>query len=390
ALATDYLVSNGGQLANLSNTCIEKLNVFLPQNWSKGNPVDLLGDANGEAYTKAFEVLKQEDGVDGILLILTPQAMTNPTEVAEKITAVAEGFNKPVLAVWMGEAAVMDGREVLEQARIPNFRYPENAVLAFLQMFRYREQQGKLKIHGEKRASNFVVDKIAAQKIIAEVKERSRVQLLEHEAKALLNSYGIPVSHFSIAQNEESAIKQAALIGFPVVMKVISPDIAHKTDFGGVALNLTDEQAVKIAYRQMLAAVKKHHPVAHVEGVLIESMVSKPFELLIGAKQDDIFGPVIAFGQGGISVEVRQDVQFALPPLNIATAKEMISSIRIFPLLEGFRGKAGINLPLLQEVLIRFSQLVEDFPQFSEIDINPFVMDQAGGVALDAHIVLAE
>ncbi|MEL6357975.1 MAG: CoA-binding protein, partial [Bacteroidota bacterium] len=166
-LATDYLVSNGGQLANLSNTCIEKLNVFLPQNWSKGNPVDLLGDANGEAYTKAFEVLKQEDGVDGILLILTPQAMTNPTEVAEKITAVAEGFNKPVLAVWMGEAAVMDGREVLEQARIPNFRYPENAVLAFLQMFRYREQQGKLKIHGEKRASNFVVDKIAAQKIIA-------------------------------------------------------------------------------------------------------------------------------------------------------------------------------------------------------------------------------
>lgn len=387
-LATDYLVGGGGQLAKLSDKTINKLNEFLPAAWSHGNPVDVLGDASAETFRKAAEICLKDPNVDGLLAILTTQAMTNPSDAARELVKAAEKANKTILAAWMGEKDVYEGRDILEAGNVPNYRYPESAVDVFLKMYGYSSNLEMLTETPPAIPHEYNPKRDAAKELINLVLRDGRTQLTESEAKSLIKCYQIPVGKFRVATSATEAKAFAAAIGYPIVMKIASPSIGHKTDVGGVKVGIQTEEELETEFEAMLARVKEVRPDAEIDGILIEGMVKKKFELLIGAKKDPIFGPVIVFGQGGVGVEVFKDTQMGLPPLNMALAKRIVEGTRIFPLLKGYRGMPGVNLEELEYTLCKFAYLVMDFPEIKEIDINPYVMDDDGGMILDAHIVL--
>lgn len=387
-LATDYLIGGGGKLSKLSAKTMKKLNEFLPAAWSHGNPVDVLGDASAETYRKTAEIILQDENVDGLLAILTTQAVTDPTEAAKELVKVAKKTNKTLLASWMGEKDVYEARDILEAGKVPNYRYPESAVDVFLKMYGYSSNLEMLTETPPGIPHEFNPKRDAARELINLVLKDGRTQLTESEAKSLMKCYRIPVGQYRVASTVEEAKAFAQVIGYPVVMKIASPDIGHKTDVGGVKVGIQNAEDLEKTFNDMLARVKKLRPDAEIDGILIETMVKKDFELLIGANKDPIFGPVIVFGQGGVGVEVFKDTQMGLPPLNMALAKRIVEGTRIFPMLEGYRGMAGVNLRELEYTLIKFAYLVMDFPEIQEIDINPYVMDEQGGMILDAHIVL--
>ena len=387
-LSTDYLITRGGRLAQLSEKTMQRLDECLPPSWSHGNPVDVLGDADAETYHKALDACLADSHVDGVLAILTTQAVTQPVDTARAAVKIAANYHKPVLAVWMGESDVAEARQVLEAGKIPNYRYPESAVDVFLKMWLYSRNLELLYETPEEAPQQFTPRKDAAWRLIRQALSESRKHLTENEAKALLACYAIPTGAGKLAASEEEAAEFAARIGFPVAMKIVSPDVLHKTDVGGVKLNIPDRAAVKAAYQALMASVLEHMPEAVIHGVLIEAMVKKPFELLIGAKKDPIFGPVIAFGSGGVAVEVLRDTQLGLPPLNMRLAYRIIEGIRIFPLLRGYRNLPGVDLEDLAFTLTKFSHLLVDFPEIREVDINPYVADHESGIALDARVVL--
>jgi acetyltransferase len=390
-LATDYLVANGGQLAKLSDKTLEILDSILPGSWSHGNPVDVLGDAGEEAYRRTVDACLRDEGVDGVLVILTPQAMTHPSAIARgivEINQVASFMKKPVLAAWMGESDVWEGREILENGKVPNYRYPESAVDVFVRMYKYARNLQLLYETVPGIPRDFDRKSEQAREIIYQALEKDRMTLTENEAKRLMGCYDIPVSRNKVTTTAGEAVEFANEIGYPVVMKVVSPDIGHKTEVGGVQLDLQDEQAVRDAFKSIKENVTRERPDARIEGVLVEQMIEKPFELLIGANKDPIFGPVIVFGRGGTAVEVYKDTQMGLPPLNMALARQIIHDTQIYPLLKGYRNMPGVNLEELEFTLVKFAYLVMDFPEIKEIDINPFVADEKGGIVLDAHIVL--
>ncbi len=387
-LATDYLIHYGGTMAQLSPKSMDALNAILPAHWSRNNPVDVLGDASAETYRQALEICLKDKNVDGVLAILTTQAVTSPTEVAKAVVTVYQKFKKTILASWMGESDVQEGREILEAGNIPNYRYPESAVDVFLKRYNYSRNLELLYQTPPAIPKQVDLHTDVAHAIIDSVMAQGRTQLMENEAKELMKSYGIPVGAFKVVPNVEQAVSFADEIGYPVVLKIASPDIGHKTEVNGVKVNLANEQQVREAYDAIMKGVKTKRPDADVRGVLVERMVKKKFELLIGAKKDPIFGPVIAFGKGGVAVEVYRDMKLGLPPLNRVLARSIIEGTRIYPLLEGYRGMPGVNLETLELLLCEFAYLVMDFPEIREIDINPFVMDETGGMALDAHIVL--
>jgi acetyltransferase len=389
-LATDYLSTYGGKLAQLSDSTLEQLNAFLPASWSHGNPVDVLGDASAETYRKAMEICQADEHVDGILVILTTQAVTSPTEAALQVVEAAKNTRKPVLAVWMGEADVAEGREVLEAGKIPNYRYPESATDVFLKMWQYSRNLDLLYETPAEAPSQFTPRKDAAWRIIRRALSENRNALSEIEAKELLSCYAIPVGQRKLAGSPEEAADFAQAIGFPVAMKIVSPDALHKTEVGGVKLNISTREQAQQTYQDIISSLRQHVPDAHIEGVLIEQMVRKNFELLIGAKKDPIFGPVIAFGQGGTAVEIYKDMQLGLPPLNMRLARRIIEGTKIYPLLQGYRNMPGVNLEELSFVLTKFAHLVTDFPEISEIDINPYAADDQSGIVLDARILLNE
>ncbi len=387
-IATDYLLTNNGQLATLSEETIKKLNECLPPAWSGSNPIDVLGDAPPKRYKDAVSLCIGDEGVDATLVILTPQGVTDSTGVAKEIVTLPR--SKTMLASWMGEDAVREGRELLEKGNVPVYRTPEDAEKCFMAMYQYSKNLELLYETPASIPSKFVPKTKENKKLIVEAMKAGRYVLTENESKMILANYGIPINRNFVAKTDSEAEEDAADIGFPVAMKIVSPDIMHKTDVGGVKLNVGSAIDAKNAFNDILASVKSKMPNARIEGVLIEKMQHKKYELLIGSKKDPIFGPVIVFGMGGVAVEVFNDTNVGLPPLNMALAMRIIEDTKIFKLLKGYRGMKGVDISAIQFLLYKFAYLVMDFPEIKEVDINPFAVDEEGGVVLDAKIVLDE
>jgi acetyltransferase len=397
-LATDTLIALGGELAELSSESTEALNKVLPPHWSHGNPIDILGDADPERYAQALAIAAKDPSSDGLLVALTPQAMTDPTETARQLTAFAVTRGKPVLASWMGGKDVAAGEAILNQANIPTFGYPDTAARIFTLMWRYAYNlrglyETPMLVES---AANAAPDRARVEQIIRDARASGRSLLSEFESKQVLAAYGIPTVLTRIAGSEDEAVRCADEIGYPVVLKLHSHTISHKTDVGGVRLNLADAQAVRDAYRAIESAVKavSKAPAGGDEGFLgvaVQAMVKlEGYELIVGSSIDAQFGPVLLFGAGGQLVEVFRDRALSLPPLNTTLARRMMEQTTIHKALLGVRGRAPVDLDALARLLVQFSQLVVEQPWIKEIDINPLLAaaGDAGIIALDARIVL--
>ncbi|EDY84244.1 acetyltransferase, GNAT family [Verrucomicrobiia bacterium DG1235] len=387
-LATDAHIKFNGQMASLSRSTIDKLNQVLPPAWSHGNPVDILGDSGVSRYKQAFEICLQEENADGILVVLTPQAMTNAYQIGKEIGALAKTTGKTVLASFMGAAEVERGTRVLEEMGVPVYDSPEEAVHCFNTMASYSRNQRLLAETPDSTPTDFKPHPNQARAIIKKAADSGRNILSEYEAKQFIAHYGIESTPHAVATTPAKASAAAAKLGFPVAMKILSPDIFHKTDVGGVQLHIRSQRAAATAYKQIIADVKAKAPEARIDGVLVEKMVSKKYELIIGSKRDKLFGPVIVFGMGGIGVEIFKDISVGIPPLNMALAKHMIEGTRIYKLLAGYRGMKAVDLTSLQFLLYRFSYMIMEFPEIQEIDINPLAIDETGSIALDAKIII--
>jgi len=390
-LATDALVANGGELAELSATSMDRLNEFLPAHWSHNNPIDVLGDAEPERYARALEIASQDPNSDGLLVILAPQGMTDPLHIAERLKPYAKEYGKPVLASWMGGNSIAAGEAALNAAGIPTFPFPDTAARAFTYMWRYTYNlRGLYETPALTENSELNEgSRTQVEQIIQRARDSGRLLLTEIESKQLLSIYGIPTVETHVARSENGAAALASKLGFPVVLKVFSETITHKTDVGGVKLNLQDEAAVRSAYRSIESSVAEKAGAKHFAGVTVQPMVKLDgYELILGSSIDPQFGPVILFGSGGQLVEVYRDHALALPPLNTTLAQRMMEQTRIFTALKGVRGRKPVNLAALEHLLVRFSQLVLEQRWISEIDINPLLVSPEQLLALDARIVL--
>ena len=388
-LATDALVEGGGELARISDGTMQELNGFLPAPWSHGNPIDVLGDANPDRYAQALETASGDPDSDGMLVILTPQDMTDPTGTAEKLAPYAHAGGKPVLASWMGGPNVADGREILNQAGIPTFDNPDTAARAFNNMWRYTYNlRGIYETPSLAGGDGEVHDR--ARDLLADVRDAGRTLLTESESKNLLAAYEIPTTKTRVARDVEEATDHAGEIGYPVVLKLHSETITHKTDVGGVELDLADADAVRQAFERIRNAVIEHEG-GGFDGVTVQPMVStKGYELILGSSLDPQFGPVVLFGSGGSLVEVYRDRALALPPLNTTLARRMMEETLISRALKGVRGQEPVDEAALESLLVRFSQIVVEQPWIKEIDINPLLASGEGLLALDARVVLHE
>ncbi|WP_286394676.1 bifunctional acetate--CoA ligase family protein/GNAT family N-acetyltransferase [Pseudanabaena mucicola] len=389
AIATDALISGGGTLSELAPETIQKLNQFLPAQWSHHNPIDILGDASSDRYAQTLEVVADDPNSDAMLVILTPQAMTNPTQTAEKLKSYSK-LGKPILSSWMGGAEIAAGTEILNQANIPTFPYPDTAVRLFNYMWRYTYnlkgiyETPSLPVDSDLHAP----DRQLAERILTQATKSDRYLLTEYESKNLLAAYGIPTVPTEIATSDIEAVEIADRFGYPVVLKLHSEKITHKTDVGGVRLNLEDAAAVTRAFMAIAAKVRTIDPEAFL-GVTVQPMVKmEGYELILGSSLDPQFGEVMLFGMGGQLVEVFKDRALALPPLNTTLAKRMMEQTRIYEALQGVRGRKAIDLAKLEQLLVNFSQLVVEQPQIREVDINPLLVSEDGMIALDARVVL--
>ena len=389
-MTTDALIAMDGKLATLCDETMEELNSFLPSCWSHGNPVDVLGDAPPQRFARAVEAVLKDKGVDAVLVILTPQAMTDPTATAHAVSKVSVDAHKPILAAWMGGHVVGDGIRVLDKASIPTYTTPEKAVRAFMHMVQYARNLEILHETPRDVVLEFGLDRQRLREVFERILSEGDDILSESLSKTLLESYGIPVTKALPASTADEAVDAARQVGLPAVMKILSPDITHKTDVGGVALNLATEEDVHQAFDRMMASVAAKRPDAEVIGVTVQRMVieADAFELIVGTKKDPVFGPVILVGTGGTAAEVFRDRALALPPLNEVLARRMLESLKSWPLLQGYRGKPAMNIDRLIEILMRFSYLVADHPEVSEIDINPLLATPEDAIALDARVVI--
>src|ERR1700674_1767089 len=389
-LATDALIANGGQLATPSEESLRGLDQFLPRHWSHNNPIDILGDADSERYAKAIEIASKDPNSDGLLVILAPQGMTDPSEVAERLQPYAPS-GKPLLASWMGGVSVAMGEKVLNTAGIPTFSYPDTAARAFTYMWRYSYNLRGLyetPILAESPEPEGGSRSRAAD-VIDKARNRGRRLLTEIESKQILSFYGIPTVETRAAKNEDEAVKHASEIGYPVVLKVFSETITHKTDVGGVKLNLQDEQSVRSAFRAIRSSVTEKASTDEFLGVTVQPMIEiEGYELILGSSVDPQFGPVILFGSGGQFVEVYRDHAVALPPLNSTLAQRLMEQTHIFKALKGVRGRLPVDLVALENLMVRFSQLVVEEPWIAEIDLNPLLASSEGLLALDARVLL--
>jgi acetyltransferase len=400
-LATDALLTNGGELAQLSDETIATLNQQLPPFWSHHNPIDILGDADPERYQQAIQTAAQDPESDGVLVILTPQAMTDPTETAERLKTWVEQnshqFAKPILASWMGDSDVNAGELLLNQAKIPTYRFPDTAARVFSYLWRFSYNLRGIYetpvLPANEEAA--IPDRPLVEAIITAARQANRTILTEAESKQILAAYGIPVVKTCVAASETEAVSCAEAIGYPVVLKLFSQTITHKTDVGGVQLNLVDAEAVRRAYQTIKSSVSATVGAEHFLGVTVQPMVQrKGYELIVGSSLDPQFGPVLLFGSGGQLVEVFQDRAIALPPLNSTLARRMMEQTRVYKALQGVRGQSPVDLEALEQLLVRFSQLVAEQPWIKEIDINPLLAtpaeekNQPSLLALDGRIVL--
>lgn len=412
-LATDALIKEGGTLASLSPETTTELDKVLPPHWSHHNPIDILGDATAERYAQALKIAAADKNSDGLLVILTPQAMTDATKIAFQLQeTVKELKGKPLLASWMGGENVAEGEDLLNRAGIYTMPYPDTAAHLFNLMWNYSYNlKGLYETPVLAKDSDRSNSRTQAAAILERVKNKGRTLLTEYESKQLLSAYGIPTVTTKIATSEDRAVELASAIGYPVVLKLHSETITHKTDVGGVHLNLNNADAVRDAYNSIKNSVEQNHlsvsdaersganPLGHSPnlpisqspflGVTVQPMVKLDgYELIIGSSIDRQFGPVLLFGTGGQLVEVFKDRALALPPLNTTLAQRTIEQTRIYKALKGVRGRKAVDMTALSKLMVRFSQMVVEQPWIKEIDINPLLVSEDRILALDARIVL--
>jgi acyl-CoA synthetase (NDP forming) len=373
-------------IAPFSPSTVNKLKKILPPTASLNNPIDLVADAQHEEYEATLREILNDKNVHSSIIILTPTAFTNVNKISEVIVKVAKEFKKPVLCCLLGVYDVSSGIEILEENGIPAYRFPESAARALSEMANFtrwlRRPQTRIK--------KFKVNKTKAKKIIDSVKKEGRPFLLEQEAYEILKAYNFPVVTSIMAENEVQAIEAAEKIGFPVVLKVASPDVLHKFDFGGVKLNLKNKTEVRKAFQEILKNVLARKPDAKIKGMIVEEMASEGKEIILGMNRDPQFGPILMFGMGGIYVEALEDVTFRLAPIRELTATMMITRTKTHKILEGFRGEKAYDIEAISDCLKRLSQLVTDFEDILELDINPLIVYEKGkGCAIvDARIIL--
>ena len=390
-MAADRATDQGIELSSLSTETMAALDEALPGVWSHSNPVDIIGDAPPERYQQAIDICLADPGVDGAIVILTPQAMTRPTEVAQAVIKSAEKSSKPIMTSWMGGAQVEKARTLFNQARVPDFRTLENAVDAFSYLARYnRNQRLLLQTPARLTSGQKPPDSSGARLIIEGVLAEQRSILTEPESMAVLNAFRIPTVRNAVARSANEALIVAESIGFPVAMKVLSTDISHKSDAGGVRLNINSAEETRGAYRQLVDQVMQNVPDATISGVNVEKMYrsSNGRELMIGIIRDPVFGPVISFGSGGTTVEIMGDSAISLPPLNRRLALDLINRTKVSKLLGQFRNMPAVDMDQLIDVLLGASSMACELPWIREMDINPLIIDEKGVVAVDARIVV--
>ncbi|MCW4005214.1 MAG: NADPH-dependent glutamate synthase [Candidatus Bathyarchaeota archaeon] len=389
-MATDEIIAQGGKIAPLSPSTIEDLDAVLPAFWSRGNPIDVLGDAKASRYQAALEACLNDDEVDGVLIIFTQQLLLQSMEVARAVVDAVKyaSYKKPVFTSFMGDHILHEAINLLNANSIPTYPTPEQAIKAYLNL--YRCQRNFEQIRQAQETPFFpATAKMPITDILKKVAQEDRDLLTEYEAKKVLKYYSFPVIETKMARTAEEAVDIARHIGYPVALKVLSPQIMHKTDAGGVVLDICSEQALRSAFEGIINKAKAYDPDAEIQGVTVQRMVkTKGCELIIGAKTDPLFGPVILFGMGGVGVELFKDYALALPPLNTTLVRRMLKETKVYTLLNGYRNVPRANLALLEENLLLFSQLLIDFPQIKEIDINPLLINQKELVILDARIVI--
>lgn len=385
-LATDSCIRHGLNIAPLSRNTVKTLKTILPPQASLNNPIDLIAEAQHEHYEAALREILKDKNVHSSIIILTATSFTNVDKIANSIVKTTKKFQKPVLCSFLGVYDVSTGIDILEENGIPSYRFPESAARVLSEMTKFNLWLNRPKTGVKK----FSVNKAGAKKIIDSVKKEGRFFLLEHESYEVLKAYQFPLVKSSFARNKTEAENAAQKIGFPVVLKIASPDILHKFDFGGVKLNLKNKNEVREAYQEILKNIKSKKPKAKIRGVLVEEMASQGKEIILGMSRDPQFGPILMFGLGGIYVEVLEDVSFRLAPIRERTADMMIAKTKTHKILEGFRGEPPYDIKAVAECLKRLSQLVTDFEEIKELDINPlFVYERGKGCAIvDARIIL--
>lgn len=387
-MATDALIMQGGRLAALSPEIMSQLNHFLPPNWSHGNPVDIIGDAPVERYVQTLQTLLNQPDSDALLFIHAPSAIVPSEEIARALVPVITGAERNVLACWLGRDGVATARRIFNEANIPTYDTPEDAVGAFMQLVNYRRNQELLMETPPSTPGEFIPNVQAARRVITEALAEGREMLTEPEAKAVLQAYDMPTVETKVAKTPAECRRLALEMKPPLVVKIVSPDLTHKSDVGGVALNLETPDEVGAVAESMLKRLQAHHPQARLTGFSVQEMARRPgaHELIIGATTDPIFGPVILFGQGGTAVEVIGDRAVALPPLNLSLAQELVGRTRISRLLAGYRDRSPADLNAVYLTLMKVAQIMADLPEIGELDINPLFADEGGVLVVDARM----
>ena len=388
-IATDALLSLGGELAKLSDETVERLNRILPSRWSRSNPVDILGDADIERFRQAIQACLEDPNVDGVNVIHSPWTIANRVDLAKVVVELARKSPKPVIATRMGGTGVKEGVDFLRHHAIPTYDRPEQAVKTYLYMYKYKKNLELLYETPAELAAGKVIPKFHVKALVRKTLKQGTTTLSAEESAGFLDDYGIPVVKTRVTQSVEVAVRVAKDIGYPVVLKIASPDIPHKTDVGGVVTGIGSEEELKEVYKSLTRTVKDLRPDAVIKGVIVQKMVEKiDYEVLIGVKKDPEFGSVIAFGMGGIGTEIFRDVAVGLPPLNQTLARRLMEETMVYRMLQGYRGKTPADLRQLESILVRFSNLIVDFPEIAEMDINPVAISGGSAYALDVNVIL--
>jgi len=389
-MAVDALIEAGGQLAELSEDGLAKLDDVLPATWSRGNPIDIIGDAPPERYRAALEIALEEKGADAVLVLNAPTAIAESAEAASAVADLCAGSARPVFTCWLGRKRAAASRRILSAAGLATYDSPEGAVLGFLNAARYLRLQRLLLEVPPAVPEETPPDLAAARAVIAVARGEGRTMLTEPEAKHLLAAFGVPVVPTAVAATPEEAGACAREIGFPVALKILSPEISHKSDVGGVVLQLHDDEAVRDAAETMIARVHELRPDARIQGFTVSRMVHRAgaYEMIVGLGSDPVVGPFVLVGEGGKAVELLADRAVGLPPLNMKLAADLVDSTRVSRRLKGYRDEAAVDLPALYGALVAVAQIAVDLPEVAELDINPLLIDADGVIALDARVVL--
>jgi len=388
-MATDALSDFGYEPVSLSAETFQKLNEILPPYWSKRNPIDMLGEAKPELYRKVVEICLNAKEVNGLLIMSAPQALADTAEVAAALVDLIRQKPIPIITSWVGGGDMQTGRDIFNQAGIPTFDTPERAVRAFMDIYRFSKNIEMLQQIPSRLPKRLEFDRPKAKALIKAGLSADNGLLTEVESKALLSAYGIPVDPIETSNSGEEAVQKATKIGFPLVMKINSRDITHKSDAGCVLLDLKNKTDVADGFETIVQNARLYDSKARIDGVTVQPMLTRPdYELILGAKKDRDFGPVILFGMGGIFTEVIKDRAIAFPPLNRLLAKRLMEQTRVYQLLQGYRNIPSANLELLEEILIRLAQLATDFSEIEELDINPLFITENDACAVDARVLL--